>query len=71
MSDGVNRIVPPSSTLERAGSINRERDGKNRQEQRRKAEDSSLAAPPEAPNDGELLESEEGKSKGKNIDIKA
>lgn len=71
MSDGVNRIVPPSSTLERAGSINRERDGKNRQEQRRKPEDSSPAPPPETPNSGEMFESEEEKSKGKNIDIKA
>lgn len=72
MSDGVNRIVPPSGTMERAGAITRERDGKNRQDRRRETADKPKPElMPEAPESGEPLASETEKSKGKNIDIKA
>ena len=72
MSDGVNRIVPPSGTMERAGGITRERDGKNRQDRRRgAAEKPNPVVMPEAQGDGETLKSETEKIKGTNIDIKA
>jgi hypothetical protein len=72
MSDSVNRIVPPSGTMERAGAITRERDGKNRQDRRRETVDKPKPElTPETQENGERLESETEKSKGINIDIKA
>jgi len=71
MSDGVNRIVPPSGTMERAGAITRERDGKNRQDRRSETEKPKPEVTPDAQERGESLESEKEKSKGANIDLKA
>ncbi len=72
MADAVNRIVPPSVSLERAGGLGRERERKHREENHQ-AETPVAAATPEAKADERdvLTESEQDKTKGKNLDINA
>ena len=72
MADGVNRVVPPSVSLDRTPALGRERERKNRGNERKKAaEERSEPPAPEGPTlpDDELTELE--KNKGKNLDIKA
>lgn len=70
MADGVNRVVPPSVSLDRAPALGRERERKNRGHDREKAA-KKHPEPPACPTllDDELTEQE--KNKGKNLDIKA
>ncbi len=72
MADGVNRVVPPSVSLDRTPALGRERERKNKNNERRKGREQ----PPEpsAPSSPELLDDELSdleKNKGKNLDIKA
>jgi hypothetical protein len=72
MADGVNRVVPPSVSLDRTPALGRERDRKNRGDDRKKAVEERPEPPaPASPTgpDDELTEME--KNKGKNLDIKA
>ena len=72
MADGVNRVVPPSVSLDRTPALGRERERKNRGNDRKKAAEERPEPPaparPTQPDD-ELTELE--KNKGKNLDIKA
>jgi hypothetical protein len=72
MADGVNRIVPPSVSLDRTPALGRERERKNKGDDRKKATERSTEPPGAASlatPDQELAELE--KNKGKNLDIKA
>jgi hypothetical protein len=70
MADSVNRIVPPSVSLDRIVPRSRERDKENRDEGRkqksqRPAQDTVM----ENPETTEAPTAEEDKTKGKNLDI--
>jgi hypothetical protein len=72
MADSVNRIVPPSVSLDRTPALGRERERKNNSDDRKKAGEKSTELPASASSataDHELTELE--KNKGKNLDIKA
>jgi len=68
MADSVNRIVPPSVSVDRTLSPGREREGKNRSEGRRKAAEPKENGPVE---DSETPEPNEEKNKGTKLDISA
>jgi hypothetical protein len=72
MADAVNRVVPPSVSLDQTPALGRERERKNRGDNRKKTTETSDKPPaPASPTlpDDELTELE--KNKGKNLDIKA
>ncbi len=72
MADGVNRVVPPSVSLDRTPALGRERERGNKGRERKKAaEQRPESAAPERPTlpDDELTDVE--KLKGKILDIKA
>lgn len=72
MADAVNRIVPPSVSLDRTQALGRERERRDKSGDRKKA--SEAAAEPAAPmthanSEGPAPVAEE--NKGKNLDIQA
>ena len=72
MADAVNRVVPPSVSLDRAPALGRERERKNKDSERKKG----VGQNPEPPGSTSptLLEDDLAdleKNKGKNLDIKA
>lgn len=72
MADGVNRVVPPSVSLDRTPALGRERERKNRSDDRKRAAEERTEPPAPASSalpEDELTELE--KNKGKNLDIKA
>jgi hypothetical protein len=72
MADGVNRIVPPSISLDRTPARGRERGRKNKGDDRKKTSETSVGAvAPMASVAAEAGRAEADKNKGKNLDIKA
>ena len=72
MADSVNRIVPPSVSLDRTPALGRERERRNKGDDRKKARETSAELPVPADSalaDHDLTELE--KNKGNNLDIKA
>jgi hypothetical protein len=72
MADGVNRVVPPSVSLDPTSVLGRERErGKKGNERKKAAEQRSEPLAPQSPTalDDELTDLEQ--DKGKNLDIKA
>jgi hypothetical protein len=72
MADGVNRIVPPSVSLDRTPALGRERErGKKGNERKKSVEERSEPLAPVSPTapDDDLTEVEQ--DKGKNLDIRA
>jgi hypothetical protein len=66
MADSVNRIVPPSVSLDRSSAIGRERENKNRREApKQKPPPSAESAEPEK----ESADNGEEKIKGNILDI--
>ena len=72
MADAVNRIVPPSVSLERASGLGRERERRNPND-KQQAQAAIAPATPDAKADEQdvLTEPERDKTKGKNLDINA
>jgi len=68
MSDSVNRIAPPSVSMERPKAPGREREGKKRGDGRRKTAEAKEQDPAES---SETPEPNEKKNKGTKIDISA
>jgi hypothetical protein len=74
MADSVNRIVPPSVSVEHSTALGREREKRNRhQAQKQKPERPAAAGADPAENDAIPTQKEpstqEEKDKGKNLDI--
>jgi len=70
MADSINRIVPPSASVDRGTELRRER-GKNNGDRRRKPHPSAEPGPA-SPDDGaEAPPPETDKDKGSRLDISA
>ena len=70
MADSINRIVPPSGSVDRGRPVSRERAKKEPHEQKRKPPPDGAAAP-ENQSEEPGGESDGAKDKGKHIDISA
>jgi hypothetical protein len=74
MADSVNRIVPPSVALDRAAQVDREAKRKKSGEARKKARSERVNAVTSReidPSKDDVMEAEEEKTKGKNLDVNA
>lgn len=74
MADSVNRIVPPSVSLDRAAQIGRDGKGKDRSEARKKRQNELPGAANPAENDKgseNVAAADEEQTKGKNLDVTA
>jgi hypothetical protein len=70
MADSVNRIVPPSVSVDPTVAPGRERNKENRDQARKqKFQQPAQVAVTEDPESNDALSAEEEKTKGKNLDI--
>jgi hypothetical protein len=69
MADAINRIIPPSVSLDRTGAANRDRERKqNGQERKKPAAEPTEPVPVKTPDDGATAGDSE---RGKHLDISA
>ena len=73
MADAINRIVPPSVSLDRATQTGREGKGKDNSDARRKRRNKPIetAKPEDQKTDDDLTVAEAEKTKGKKLDVSA